>query len=294
MLKLHIEDETSKLDTVILGIAEDPAGPSGIEPKSEFHLQHDSWPTQESIAKEIASLETALIAAGVKVLRPVNIPNVSQVFARDLGFVIGDTFFISQMSEEREPEQEAIEWITELVGSEKVVDLRELPGVDIEGGDVVLRNNVIFVGLSERTNHRGFLFLQERFPDREVVQLELITDPDDHTVHTLHLDCSFQPVGTDHAIVYEGGIRNIEALYGHLSIRPENIFKTSKWQFVRMFPNILSLSPEKVIIEREFIELKYWLKDHGFEVVEARFRQISKMSGLLRCATLPLKRSDDK
>ncbi len=57
-----------------------------------------------------------------------------------------------------------------------------------------------------------------------------------------------------------------------------------------MFPNVLSLGPGRVVIERQFIELRYWLEDRGFQVSEVDFRQISRMGGLLRCATLPLRR----
>lgn len=290
MLTLQIDDETSTLDTVVLGIGEDMAGPEGQEPKSEFHLRHDSWPTRADVLRELGSLESALISAGVKILRPINLRNLTQIFARDLGFVIGDTFFVGQMSEDREREQQGIAWLLELIDGDRIVDLRALPGVDVEGGDVLVRGGTIFVGRSERTNDAGYEFLRDRFRDRKVVQLELQTDPDDHTVHTLHLDCTFQPVGPEHAIVYEGGVRNLDALYANLPIPRENVFRASKWQFVRMFPNILSLGPDRVIVERQFIELRYWLEDRGFQVTEVDFRQISRMGGLLRCATLPLRR----
>jgi N-dimethylarginine dimethylaminohydrolase len=45
-----------------------------------------------------------------------------------------------------------------------------------------------------------------------------------------------------------------------------------------------------VIIEKEFIKLKYWLLEKGFKVVEVSFREVSKLGGLFRCATLPLVR----
>jgi N-dimethylarginine dimethylaminohydrolase len=292
MIQLNIADEISTLDSVILGISEELAGPGEIDPKSRFHLEHDSFPTQKALNDEINSLLHILIRNRVKVYRPVNIRNQTQLFTRDLGFVIGDTFFVANLLEERKKELEGIAYLLGQFDPQKIVYLNKYDDVQIEGGDVVLRNNTLFVGLSARTNHNGFLFLEEYFAGKkDVRQLELVVDEDDHTGHSLHLDCAFQPVGTDHAIVYEDGIKNLQELYDGLGIPAERIFKTGKWQFVRMFPNVLSLSENRVIIEKEFVELKYWLEDNGFTVEEACFKQVSKLSGLIRCCTLPLIRS---
>jgi N-dimethylarginine dimethylaminohydrolase len=291
MIRLNITDEISPLDSVILGISEEMAGPGKMDPKSRFHTEHDSFPTQDDVAKEVDSLLTTLIRHGVKVYRPQNIRNLTQLFVRDLGFVIGDTFFVGNLVEERLPELEGIRYLIDQFDPAKVINLNEHEGVDIEGGDIVLMGDRIFVGLSDRTNHNGYLFLKEMYAGkREVVQLELIVNKEDHTEHSLHLDCSFQPLGKDYAIVYEDGIKNPEALYNSLDLPEENIFKADKWQFVRMFPNIVSLSTDTVMIEKEFIELKYWLLDRGFNVEEVHYRQISKLSGLMRCSTLPLVR----
>jgi N-dimethylarginine dimethylaminohydrolase len=291
MISLNITNETAAISALILGIPEDMAGPEDMGPKSRFHLQHDSYPTQDTILHELNALQSMLIRQGIQVFRPINIPNKTQLFVRDLGFVIEDEFFISTLAETRKKELEGIRYLIELFDPEKVVDLNHYEGVEIEGGDVVICGDTVFVGLSERTNQAGYHFLKERFSGKKtVIQLELIIDKDDHTDHSLHLDCSFQPLGQNHAIVYEEGIRNIEQLYDSLQLPDENLFKTNKWQFVRMFPNILSVSDDTVIIEKEFIELKYWLLERGFKVLEVPYKQISKLSGLIRCSTLPLSR----
>lgn len=288
MIRLNITNETSVLDAVVLGIPEDLAGPENMDPKSRFHLQHDSYPTQADIFGELNALQSVLSQQGIKVFRPVNIPNKTQIFVRDLGFVIGDEFFISTLLENRKEELEGIRYLLDLFDPEKIINLNDYEDVQIEGGDVVMCGNTVFLGLSERTNHSGYQFLQKRLAGKTVVQLELIIDKDDHTDHSLHLDCSFQPLGQNHAIVYEEGIRNVEALYEQLKLPETHIFKANKWQFVRMFPNILSVSDNTVIIEKEFIELKYWLSERGFKVVEVPYKQVSKLSGLIRCSTLPL------
>lgn len=290
-IPLNIKNETAQLDIVILGIAEDLAGPGELSPKGEFHLDHGSYPTQEDILQEINTFESALMQNGVKVFRPVNMKNKVQLFTRDLGFVIGDEFFVANMSENRKDEVKCIGYLIELFDPEKIIRLDKMQGIDVEGGDIVLTDEVIYVGLSERTNHAAYEFLKERFKGkRKVEAVKIIIDKNNHRAHALHLDCVFQPLGNRHAIVYKDGIKNCVDFVKNLDYPEENIFYVDQQQFIRMFPNIFSISENTVIIEREFIELKYWLLEKGFKVCEVNFKQISKLNGLLRCATLPLVR----
>ncbi|MCE3280106.1 MAG: amidinotransferase [Bacteroidetes bacterium] len=287
-IKLNIHDETSTLDTVILGIGVDMGGPGTINPKSKFHLEQDTYPRQEDIQKEMDQLERTLLENGVKVFKPVNIKNKTQLFTRDLGFVIGDEFFVSNILDSRKKEVEAIEYLLDLFDQDKIIRIPDQE-IRIEGGDVIINGDTIFVGLSARTNDKGYQYMKEYFfKKKNVVQIKLEYDKGNHRENSLHLDCAFQPVGKNHAIVYEKGIKNISTLYDTLNISQENIYQANEWQFIRMFPNILSLAADKIIIEKEFIDLKYWLLDKGFTVIEINYNQISKLSGLLRCSTLPL------
>ncbi|HEX8516340.1 MAG TPA: arginine deiminase family protein [Bacteroidia bacterium] len=289
-LKLNINDEVSSLDTVILGIGEDLGGPGSLNPKVKFHLEHDSYPTQSQIQAELNDFQKILIENGVKVFRPVNFKNRIQIFTRDIGFVIGDEFFVSSMIEERQKEIEGIQYLIDLMNPKKIVYTSKQKGVQIEGGDVLVCNDKIFVGQSERTNLQGYRFLKQHLSGRKVTPVKLVIDKNNHRLHALHLDCVFQPVGDNHAIIYERGIKNLKEFYNVLNLPEANIFKVNKWQFVRMFTNIFSVSKDTVLIEREFIDLKYWLLEQGFKVIEVNYNQVSKLSGLLRCSTLPLTR----
>ncbi|MDQ3046552.1 MAG: arginine deiminase family protein [Bacteroidota bacterium] len=288
-LKLNVIDEFSTLDTLILGIATDMNAPGTANPKSRFHIKHSSYPTQDAVLNEMDAIERVLLENGVKIFRPQNIKNKTQIFTRDLGFAIGDEFFISSMNENRQPEITGIQYLIDLFDKDKIVDTSTQDGVNIEGGDVIVHNEKVFVGLSGRTNKEGVEFLRKKLEGKKtVMEIQLIVDRNDHEAHALHLDCVFQPLGKNHAIIYEDGIKNPEELYKSINLPDDNIYKVNEWQFVSMFTNVLSISNDTVIIEREFIELKYWLLERGFKVIEVNFRQTSRLSGLLRCATLPL------
>jgi len=298
MIHLSINNETSKLRSVILGIGTSIGEPGNNNPKSKFHLENGTFPTEIEIQKEIAQFEQAFLDNGVKLYRPKNIDNLYQIFTRDIGFVIGDTFFISVMIDARKPEIDGIAEILSQIDPSKIVDIRkEDSGIQIEGGDIILWDDYILVGKSLRTNDKGFAFLKRRFPDKKVVQIP-VKSSTNHLENVLHLDCALQPVGHNSLILYRDGILDLNGIKSIIEILDdkkiplENVIEVNQSQAYRMFPNIFSISKDIVIMERKFVELKFRLKQLGLQVIEVDYSETSKLSGLFRCSTLPLEREE--
>jgi N-dimethylarginine dimethylaminohydrolase len=109
--------------------------------------------------------------------------------------------------------------------------------------------------------------------------------------NALHLDCCFQPVGKNKAILHKNGFL-VEAEYNWLvdCFGRENIFEIDAEEMYQMYSNIFSIAPEVVVSERNFTRLNNWLREQGITVEEIPFAEISKQEGLLRCSTLPLVR----
>jgi N-dimethylarginine dimethylaminohydrolase len=55
-----------------------------------------------------------------------------------------------------------------------------------------------------------------------------------------------------------------------------------------MNANVFSISEKVIVSDRNFTSLNYKLKQYGFTVEEISYSEIGKMSGLLRCSTMPL------
>ena len=91
------------------------------------------------VSKEMTDFLEVLNKYNVKVLRPENILNLNQVFARDLGFVIEDTFLVSNIIENRFEEIPAIEHIINQISADKVLNIDS--NSKIEGGDVAIFKN---------------------------------------------------------------------------------------------------------------------------------------------------------
>ena len=101
MIKLNINNEVGFLDSVILGSALNFGGVPNIDdcydPKSKYHIAKGTFPNEEDLMNEINSFEDILHKYKVKIYKPQDINSLNQIFTRDVGFVIQDKFFISNI-----------------------------------------------------------------------------------------------------------------------------------------------------------------------------------------------------
>ena len=303
MIKLHISNETGKLKAVILGIA-NQNGPSpqledAYDPKSREHILAGTYPVESDMVFEISAFCDILERYGVKVYRPELIPNLNQLFSRDIGFVIDEYFVKANILPDRAEEWQAIQHIVQQIPPENLLEAPE--DVHVEGGDVILWQDYLFVGTytgddyaelnTARTNKNGVEFLRDSFPNKTVNEFDLVKSMTNPKENALHLDCCFQPVGQNKAIIYPGGFRNpMDYLYLRQLFGGEHIFSTTADEMYEMYSNVFSISEDVVVSERRFDRLNRWLREQGFRVEEVPYHEIGKQEGLLRCCTLPLYR----
>ncbi len=301
MLELNIKNETSKLRVVVLGSAVNngptPKVEEAYDPKSLEHILANTYPIEADMVVEMEAFNSVFQKYGVTVLRPEMIENYNQIFARDIGFVIDDTFVKSNILPDRERELDAIQYVIDQMNPAKVV--RPPEEVHIEGGDVMLWNNYIFVGtykgsdyasyITARTNMHGVNFLKDLFPNKIVKDFDLVKSRIEARDNALHLDCCFQPVGKDKGIIYKRGFRE-EADYMFLVdlFGKENLFHITREEMYNMNSNVFSIDTNVVVSEKNFTRLNNWLRANGFVVEEIPYAEIAKQEGLLRCSTLPL------
>jgi N-dimethylarginine dimethylaminohydrolase len=306
-MKLHIKNETSTLKAVVLGqpgsIGPVPAIDKTYDAKSYETVKNGTYPTEEAIYKEMSAFEKVLLKYDVQVFRPWTLDNCNQVFARDVAIVIDDKIINSNIIPDREDEKEAYEVIYNQIAYNKIYNLPEK--AHVEGGDVVLYNDTVFVGLytgadypqlkTARTNLYALNFLKELFPNKNFIPLELKKHDTNPRQCVLHLDCAFMPISRNKAIVYKDGFRYEKDYQLVLDIfGAENIFEITQEEMYYMNSNVFSISPTVVVSEKNFTRLNdHMEKEWGLTVEHVPYYEISKMGGLLRCSTLPLIRKDD-
>ena len=302
-MEIFVQNETSRLRTVVLGLPQSngptPTLAETYDSKSYESVKNGVYPTQEAITAEMDAFEKILRKYGVEVLRPNLVKDCNQVFARDVGFVIDDKIVVSNVIPDRQEEIDAYEDIYSRIHYKQIYNLPEM--VHVEGGDVILWNDRIFVGQyafsdypqikTARTNTLAIDYLRMIFPEKEIIPLNLRKSDTDPNEGILHLDCTFMPVGKDKAIIYKPGFMNprdadrLVALFGK-----DNVLELTREEMYWMNSNIFSIAPDIVVVEEHFTRLKAWLESWGATVETVPYREISKTGGLLRCSTLPLLR----
>lgn len=301
-MRLNVQNETAQLQTVVLGRAEsngaNPTLDQTFDAKSYETVKNNDYPKEEDLIAEMSEFEQVLKKYNVEVLRPTLIEDCNQVFSRDVGFVIDDEFFIANIIPDRLEELQAYREIKRQFKGNKINALPE--EVYVEGGDVILYNDFIFVGTYKqadfknyktgRTNVEFVEYIKAKFPNKNVLDFELKKNDENPYEGILHLDCTFNPVGKDKAIIYKDGFlfeneyQQIVDIFGK-----ENLFEVTKEEMYWMNPNVFSISPEVVVSEKNFTRLNDHLENvWNIKVERINYREVSKMGGLLRCSTMPL------
>ncbi|WP_095742933.1 dimethylarginine dimethylaminohydrolase family protein [Sediminibacillus massiliensis] len=232
----------------------------------------------EKAKKQHQNFVEVLQKNGIEVITlPVDPRLNEQVFTRDIGFCIDDKFLISHMgSQIRQGELDVLKSKLQQLGISYLNPFT----APIEGGDVILENGRIFVGVSERTSRDSIEILAELFPEHEVIPLSLSPD-------ILHLDCALNIIGNSNAVIYPEAFTKED--YRFLRKQYEVIEVSEKEQFT-LGTNVLSVGGNKVLSLPQNQTVNEKMRERGFSVIEVDFSEIIKSGGSFRCCSLPIKR----
>ena len=301
MLKLNVNNETSRLLTVVLGTAKSNGSTPELEecydPKSRQNVLNNTYPTEIDMINEMNQFEQVLLKYKVDIRRPETINNYNQIFSRDIAFVVDDSFIISNILPDRSNEILAINKVIDLIPKNKIIELPE--DCHVEGGDVILHNDYIFIGTYDgddysnfktaRTNYKAIKFLKEKFTEKKIIPFDLIKSDLEPTKNALHLDCCLQPVGNGKLVACPEAFLKREQYKWLLDyFGEENILEISLSEMSEMNCNFFSIDTNIVVSEKSFTRLNSWLRGFDIVVEEINYKEISKQGGLLRCSTLPL------
>lgn len=200
-----------------------------------------------------------------------------QVFTRDIGFTIGNTVFVSEMAADVRRGEETVlqDWL-ETQG----LQFKHVPGPRIEGGDVLVDGDTVYIGISSRTSTEAAEELQHHLPGFRVVPLHL-------NEKYLHLDCVFNILSSDEALIFPealepGSVEMLRKRYTLIPVEADEQFKLGT--------NVLSIGGRRVFSQPQNKKVNAQLAGNGFRVIEIDFSEIIKSGGAFRCCTLPLVR----
>lgn len=290
MKGLNQYSESGRLQKAIIGRYK------GYKKEEEYveHIncrQKSGLPGQKQLQKEFEAFKKTLVRKNVKVLEPRYVGKFvyDQLTPRDVGVVIGDKFVLCNMAKSSRRYEAAgiFEHILNMEGEEPTILIPPEPEMLLEGGDIIIDKETIFVGLTNRTNRAGLNYLKETFKPRfNVVPVPCYRTGDQKV---LHLDCVFNPVGKNRALIYPGGIKKVP------SIIDENytLIEVTKKEQKALATNVLSVAPD-LVISRDHphcARVNKRIRQTGIEVKALPFNGAPATGGSFRCCTLPLVRN---
>lgn len=201
-----------------------------------------------------------------------------QVFTRDVGFTIEDTVIIGDMaaSVRQGEEQELQKWL-----DLQHIQFQTLGSHRVEGGDVLIDQDRIYIGISSRTSEKAIQELEEKLPSFQIIPIHF-------DERYLHLDCVFNILSPTEALIFPEALSDeAVALLGE---RYKLISVNSDEQFT-LGVNVLSIGERRVFSQPQNKDVNEQLRKHGFQVLEVDFSEIIKSGGAFRCCTMPINRT---
>lgn len=281
-MKISINNEYDQLKKVVVSSAEsyDPSTIALNNETIKYYAENGGVPTKEAILKEQKNFWNTLKDLNVEVLIAEQVEGAKgQMFTRDLAFVIGNKFFISNMRKENRAG--AINGWKHIINQIDANNIIKVPSnVYLEGGDVIIDNKTIYVGISERTNMEGVEFLRSAL-DESYTIIPLQLKP-----KFLHLDVVLTIINPKLAIVYKAGLE--EKSYKLLESY-HKIEITEKEQF-ELATNVFVINPETIIMNSHHTRLANELEKLGKNIIPLDLSETAKDGGAFRCTTCPLER----
>lgn len=249
--------------------------------ETQKHFARENISQMKAIAQHKQLIQTLKNHQVRPIMLLANDRYPEQVFTRDIGFTIGHTLFVSSMAAPvRQGEEQLLkEWAQE--NGFKTVSLTN---GTIEGGDVLVDQTRVFVGMSKRTNPAAIYELKKELPGHDIIPIHL-------PPHILHLDCVMNILSHDEMLIYPEAFKKEDL---HLLNMHYHLIEISKQEQFTLGPNVLSIGQKKVISLPINQETNAALTAHGYTVIEVDFSEIIKSGGSFRCCTLPIRRSSTK
>jgi arginine deiminase len=244
------------------------------------------------------------------------IPNL--MFQRDPMFIVGDSLFISNMSSKARKRETFISKIVtenhEIFSKNKIYDLNNFEGT-IEGGDVILFNNMVWIGISERTTKNAVenlsKILQRNQKDLKIIAFQI---PPKRAY--MHLDTIISIIDTNTFLIDPVAFKKVKIYDVNknfseikqsfvewvLGLNSRNrvitvggsnsiISQREQWNDGA---NVLALDNNKIIVYERNSITNSILKKKNVKIITINSSELSRGRGGPHCMSMPLSRKISK
>lgn len=191
------------------------------------------------------------------------------VFTQDPALIGKETLLLGRSREpSRQPEAEII---ARYFGENGRDVMRVDPKANLEGGDILVTEDVVFVGVTGRTNEKGFREVQRCFPDIEV-------KPVRYTGEFFHLLSVCSYLADDQILLCDRYV-DPSSFGGFecLRVSVEDIIAV----------NVLHLGAGKILMPTGYNRVRSLLGEYGYDPIEIENSEFVKGGGRITCLSSP-------
>ena len=289
-LTVNVSSETAALKTVVMYLANPMSVFSflrhgGFDMAVVYQLWYNKWTIihdYQKVRQQQRAFIKVMETSGVNVLFAETVSDcLTQHYTRDIGFAIDDTFFCA--NPRRHYRQRELEGLRSLLPHfSKVVHLES---GTIEGGDIIVDEQYVIVGLGEETNKEGIECLRRKFKELGI-EREIITIDFSHR-GIIHLDTKFNIPAKGIGLIHPKSFKreSLKWFENHF-----DLIEATDEEAANIEINTFTLSPQKVVMRETSDRLASLLESKGIEPIMLDYSEITKLPGSFRCTTLPIER----
>ncbi|WP_232664927.1 dimethylarginine dimethylaminohydrolase family protein [Pseudonocardia sp. TRM90224] len=289
VIEIGVTSDVGRLREVVVGIVK-PATEADFRRVVQPSAAHDRLAAHNRMELQDAAVAAEQFAVFVDVLRGFDVvvhtvedvPDVPlQLYPRDLAVVVDDVLIRTRSREAwRRAEQAGMRHVYD-----RVRRVLTLPSGTIEGGDVIVTDTDVLVGLGEETDEQGVAAFRTALADagieRAVVPIEFAHGG------VMHLDTKFTMASPSIGIFSPSAFT--PAARKELEKRFDLIEATAE-EARDVQVNTVALGPDTIVVSESAHRLAGLLDDRGITPIPIDVSEITTLPGSFRCATMPLVR----
>lgn len=241
-----------------------------------FHKESERWDRGLLTAQQDFFFDL-LRAEGAEVLYAEKVVGSPfQIFTRDIGFVVGNTFFynLQRTLGVRNQEYAAILPLLEKCPE---IEQRQIPQGKLEGGDVLVAQDELFIGISDRTSEEAIAFVEQYHPVRRIFLGPKV----------MHLDTRMALLPNGYMLICREAFQPADLAYLEMKYEPIPVTPEEANSFGT---NILFVNPDLAISHSGHERIKRELLQRGFRTQSLDYSEPHVLLGSFHCTTLPLSR----
>lgn len=279
-MKFHVSDEISQLKAVVVcwgyGIPDFRSYSSNDPEFTKYHKR--SW-DKELFLKQQEEFFQQLSKYGVTLHFPETSDNLFwQAYSRDTAFVVHDRMYYAKnrgLGERAGEIDPLLKLITTLgVKPEQIIELTK---GKMEGGDVLVDTEQIYIGNGSRTDAKTVEELTGKLPCQRLFLGQ----------NVMHLDTRFTILPNKYALIHrptfkQEDLKLLEARFKLIDVRDEELLELGT--------NVFVVNPETIFSPKHNRRINQELQKKGFNLVEIDYTEPINLGGSFRCTTMPLVR----